>query len=159
MSTLADIPEGIPVPPHRYIPGKTPRHPEGWFDPIKKSVHAGTPAVELHETEAFVAGRAYFNAGYFWECHEVLEAVWLQAPDSSAERDIVQAIIQLANARLKILMGRPRAALRLCSMVETQLGRYPENAVILGLPVARLVEGVHQTRTETIENYSALNQR
>lgn len=111
----------IPDPPFACIPGQTERHPESWFDELKAD-----PDVALR------AGLEYFERGYFWECHEVLEAVWMETPDPSPERDIVQAIIQLANARLKLRMGRPKAAARLCGMVQTLLDRVPPDDRPLG---------------------------
>ncbi|KIN65342.1 DUF309 domain containing protein [Sulfitobacter noctilucae] len=126
----------IPLPPHAYIPGQNARHPEDWFDEIKSSVHPGTILAGMHHTAAFRAGLKYLERGYFWECHEVLEAVWLQTPEGSAERNMVQALIQLANARLKLLMQRPKAAKRLVAMVGEHLARIPSDQVILGLTVA-----------------------
>ncbi len=143
---MPDLPGGIPVPPFAYIPGETARHSEDWFDPIKRSVTAAIPPAELHLTEAWITGRAYFDAGYFWECHEVLEPVWMQSPDGSPERDMVQALIQLANARLKLVMKRPRAAWRLCDMVATHLARCPRDHPVLGLSVKQMQEWVQQTR-------------
>lgn len=113
---------GIPDPPFACVPGRTPRHEEGRFDALKAD-----PETALR------AGVAYFERGFFWECHEVLEAVWLQAPDPSPERDMVQAVIQLANARLKLRMDRPKAAARLCSIVRGLLDRVPEGTRPLGL--------------------------
>lgn len=142
---MADLLTGIPRPPHVYIPGQTERHPEDWFDPIKASVGAGMRATDLEQTEAFRAGLAYLDAGYFWECHEVLEAVWMETPEGSAEREMVQAIIQLANARLKLLMNRPNAAWRLCNMVSAHLGRLERNVPILGLSPSEIVQMVDET--------------
>ncbi len=123
------------MPPHAYIPGRTARHPENWFDPIKASVGPDTPLAKMHNTAAFQAGMGYLQAGFFWECHEVLEAVWMQTPAGSPEREMVQAIIQLANGRLKLRMQRPKAARRLCGMVRGHLERCPKDRVILGLTV------------------------
>lgn len=136
----------IPLPPHAYIPGQTPRHPEDWFDVIKASVTDAIPTLYLHETDAFIAGLLYFEKGYFWECHEVLEAVWMQTPTPSPERDLVQAIIQLANARLKLEMGKPRATLRLCDLVDAHLQRCASHGVILGQQVTRIVGQTKATR-------------
>ncbi|WP_298920370.1 DUF309 domain-containing protein [uncultured Roseobacter sp.] len=133
MSCSPDLPEGVPRPPHVYVPGKTDRHPEDWFDGIKASALTAKTPQALHQTAAFQTGLAYLEAGYFWECHEVLEAVWLQTVVPSAERDMVQALIQLANAQLKLLMERPRATLRLCETVGAHLERCPQSAVTLGL--------------------------
>lgn len=124
----------IPDPPFACIPGQTARHPEGWFDALKAD-----PETALR------VGIAYFERGYFWECHEVLEAVWLEAPDPSPERDMVQAVIQLANARLKLRMGRPKAAARLCGMVAGLLDRVPDGARPLGLEPATWRRRLAQT--------------
>ncbi|TMM52919.1 DUF309 domain-containing protein [Sulfitobacter sabulilitoris] len=143
---MPDLAGGVTAPPHAYVPGQTPRHPEDWFDGIKASVTTATPVADLHTTQAFHAGRAYFDAGYYWECHEVLEAVWMQAPEGSAERDMVQALIQLANARLKLRMDRPRAARRLCDMVMAHLARCPRDIAILGLDVPQMQRWVMETQ-------------
>ncbi|WP_108827230.1 DUF309 domain-containing protein [Ascidiaceihabitans donghaensis] len=131
----------VPWPPHAYVPGQNARHPEGWFDDIKASV-ASDAAVQ--DTQAWSVGLKYLQAGYFWECHEVLEAVWLALPDPSPERDVTQAIIQLANARLKHRMGKPNAVLRLCDMVDALLKGHA--GTMLGLDVQMIASWVHQTR-------------
>lgn len=123
------------LPPYAYVPGINARHPETYFDTVKSTVGPAVPVHKLHETEAWHVGLAYLEAGFFWECHEVLEAVWLCAPDPSAEREMVQAIIQLANARLKIAMKRPRAARRLCAMVQGHLDRCGGQDEVLGLRI------------------------
>ena len=129
---MPELPGGIPVPPHAYVPGQNARHPDDWFDTIKDSVTPGMPVSALGQTQAFHAGLAYLEAGYFWECHEVLEAVWLHTPQDTPEREMVQALIQLANAQLKIRMDRPKAAKRLCEMVQNHLQRIEGEGAILG---------------------------
>ena len=110
-------------PEYPYVPGRTPRHPEGWFDAIRDTVRPGATARELADSPAWAAGLAYLEDGFFWEAHEVLEPVWMALPHGSREREMVQALIQLANACLKREMGRPRAVLRLCRMVAGHLQR------------------------------------
>ena len=144
--SLVNEPDDIPLPPHVYVPGRSPRHPDGWFYEIKNTVTQDVSPEKLRETRAFMAGLKYLEHGYYWECHEVLEAVWMRTNDPSPERDMVSAIIQLANARLKILMGLPRAARRLCDMVDTHLSRCPEAAPTLGLMVVDMKRKVEQTR-------------
>ncbi|MEA2884513.1 MAG: hypothetical protein QOH32_3769 [Bradyrhizobium sp.] len=53
------------------------------------------------------------DAGFFWESHEILEAVWAAAPQGGRERILLRACIQIANANLKLRMDRPHAASRL----------------------------------------------
>ncbi|WP_370399262.1 DUF309 domain-containing protein [Sulfitobacter sp. JB4-11] len=148
MSEVTELPPGIPVPPFAYLPGNGQKLAESWFEPLKSSVNSGTALDELPQTDAWLAGRAYLHAGYFWECHEVLEVVWTRTPEGSAERDMVQALIQLANARMKHRMNRPRAAARLCAMVRAQLGRCPSDRLVLGLRVPQVLGWVAQTEAK-----------
>ena len=99
-------------PPHAYVPGQTPRHDEHLFDAIKSGVE--DCAVEnLHHSQAWSYGIAFLEDGFYWEAHEVLEAVWMACPPNAPERLMVQAVIQLTNAKLKEAMGRDQAASRL----------------------------------------------
>lgn len=131
-------------PTHAYIPGKTARHPEGAFDALKADIIAGMDEAEMQESLAWRAGVFYRAEGYYWECHEVLEAVWLAAPDGPV-RSYVQAVIQLANAQLKERMNRPRAVVRLCGIVLSHLTECGARSVILGQSVASL-----RSETETL---------
>ena len=101
------------LPPYAHVPGLNARHPEGAFDGVRASVAEGMDPDALALTEAWRTGRAWLDAGYYWEAHEVLEPVWMACPPNSAERRLVRALIQLANAKLKQRMGRPRARDRL----------------------------------------------
>lgn len=137
------------LPPHAYVPGQNARHPEDWFDAIKANITDAIPTLNLHETDAFQTGLFYLHQGYFWECHEVLEAVWMRCPDPSPEREMTQALIQLANARLKLRMGKPRAVLRLCDMVEGHLSRCVGMGVVMGVEVAQVGEWSALTRAKS----------
>jgi predicted metal-dependent hydrolase len=85
------------------------------FDAFKEGVDQ-TPIHRLRHTQAWKAGLAFLQDGYFWEAHEVLEAVWMACPQNSAERLMVQAIIQRANAGLKGKMGKEKAMARLSDL-------------------------------------------
>ena len=136
----------IDLPPHVYIPGHTPRHPEDWFDVVKAGITDDIPPDALHKTDAFRAGLYYLREGYFWECHEVLEAVWMRCPPGTAEREMTQAVIQLANARLKHLMGKPHAVRRLCERVAAHLAKCPSDRPVLGLRVAQVSAWLAETQ-------------
>ncbi|NNE51195.1 MAG: DUF309 domain-containing protein [Sulfitobacter sp.] len=155
-SRSPDPPGGFALPPHVYVPGQTSRHPEDLFDAIKDSVTKEIAPEALDQTVAWKAGLAYLDAGYFWECHEVLEAVWMRAPEGSPEREMVQAVIQLANARLKLLMERPKATVRLCEMVEVHLARCPGEGAILGLRAEQVAAKVGRTKVQALERINAL---
>jgi hypothetical protein len=53
------------------------------------------------------------DSGFFWESHEILEAVWAAAPQGGRERILLRACIQIANANLKLRMEKSHAASRL----------------------------------------------
>jgi hypothetical protein len=53
------------------------------------------------------------DEGFFWEAHEVLEAVWRAAPPAGLDRLALRGCIQIANANLKQHMRRVAAAARL----------------------------------------------
>lgn len=107
---------GAPFPGHAYVPGMNARHAEGAFEAIRRTVVAGMTEDQLATTQAFRCGLLYLDKGYFWEAHEVLEPVWMACEKESAARQLVQGLIQLANAHLKIRMNRPRAVVRLCGI-------------------------------------------
>lgn len=111
----------VPLPPYAYVPGRTERHPEGHWDGVRATVTPGMDAHALATSDAFTAGMAFFEAGFYWEAHELWEAVWMACPPNSAEYRLVQALIQLANAELKLVMDQPRAAARLCGIAEDHL--------------------------------------
>jgi predicted metal-dependent hydrolase len=75
--------------------------------------------------------------GYFWEAHEVLEALWLRAVPNSRERHLLQGFIQRANAGLKSAMGAERASRRLWGLAAEHF------ACARGL-TAIDVEGLHK---------------
>ena len=105
------------VPKHAYVPGQTARHAEGRFAPVCATAQLGMSPAQLAQSEAFCTGLFYLQRGYFWEAHELFEPVWMALEEGSEERCLLQALIQLANAQLKLRMHRPKAASRLCIMV------------------------------------------
>jgi len=128
---------GIFYPAHRYVPGVNGRHADAFFDPLKTDVTKGMTEAQMQASLAWQAGAAYRAQGYFWECHEVLEALWIAAPDGPV-RSYIQAVIQMANAQLKVKMGRPKATLRLCECVCTHLNACETRTMVLGQRVENL---------------------
>lgn len=147
---MAEHMDVIPLPPHAYVPGQNARHAEGWFDGIKETARPGMDLSALARSRAFEVGLAYLEAGYFWECHEVLEAVWMALPEGTPERSLVQAIIQLANARLKLRMQRPKATARLCDIAEGHLDAIGATNPVFGVQVGAIQDQIAQTRTTAI---------
>jgi len=142
-------PDPIPLPPHAYVPGQTARHPEDAFEALRATARAGMSAEDLAQCRAWQAGRAFLEAGFFWEAHEVLEPVWMALPDGSTERRFVQAVIQAANAALKHRMNRPRAVARLQGITRELLAGLPSAQVVMGHRVGvvmAIVDGLSDSR-------------
>jgi len=105
-----------PLPAYRHLPGRTP-HPTR--DPAGHSF--GNPDGSLpdlnHEnwrkSEDYLYGIDLFNLGFWWECHEALEGLWLAAGVGSEAGHVLQAVIQCAAAHLKAFTDRPVGAMRL----------------------------------------------
>lgn len=137
-------------PPHAYVPGRTPRHPDGLFDAIRDTAFARMSEAALAECDALAAGLTYLDEGFFWEAHEVLEPVWMACPPNSAARLAVQALIQIANARLKLRMERPGAAARILSLAEGHLAEAQRagRAVVLGLTLDSIGARLEAIRRE-----------
>ena len=68
------------------------------------------------ENATYLYGCQLYMVGFFWEAHEAWEPVWMHAPPNSHARALMQGLIQLANACLKIRMARLHAARRLLAM-------------------------------------------
>lgn len=83
---------------------------------------AGLPPSYLH-------GIALFNAGEFYECHEVLEEFWLQA--TGDERMLLHALIQAAAALLHYQRGNLKGAFSVQQRALTKLSQLP--AIVMQL--------------------------
>jgi hypothetical protein len=113
----------LPLPRWAYVPGETADaeadHDTLWHakalvpSRFRDYVPARHPALRY--------GIALNDAGYFWESHEVLQAVWAAAPQGGRERVLLRACIQIANANLKLRMQKPHAAARLLGEALAQL--------------------------------------
>jgi len=102
-----------PLPATAFVPGRDPRPEEGLFITVADRAPARTDPATWQTNEAWLYGFRLYGGGFFWEAHEVWEPVWMGAAPNGAERHLVQGLIQLANACLKLRMERRRAALRL----------------------------------------------
>lgn len=144
----------IPRPAYPYVPGRTPRHPDGAFDVFHDSVAPGLEPTDLAQTLAWRAGLVFLEEGFFWEAHEVLEPVWMATRRDSAEHQLVQAVIQTANAALKARMGQAGAAARLCDLAESHLraARSTGGDVVMGLQLDRVRDRIAGLRSEVPKN-------
>lgn len=142
------------LPGHAYIPGENERHPEGAFDPIRRTAQLGMSTEDLARSDAFQIGLQYIDAEFYWEAHEVLEPVWMALSEDSDERRFVQGLIQMANGFLKIRMNRPKAALRLAHIAR-DLVNSDDAEFVLGLRRAEVVQKIEKLEQISNMQYNA----
>jgi hypothetical protein len=116
-----------------YVPGETARPDLALFEPLKD----GLSLAALSTSRAWTEGHSLFQNGYFWEAHELWEAVWMVCLEDTPERNFVQLWIQIANARLKLKMNRPNAVLRLIEICEEKVAPLCTLEALLGIEITR----------------------
>lgn len=89
-----------PLPARTFVFGQSERPPAGWFD-------------DVDDADLFAFGCDCFDAGCYFEAHEVWEKLWLTAKatgdvDDEAE---LHGLIRLAAAGVKRLAGNESALL------------------------------------------------
>ncbi len=139
-----------PFPPYAYVPGgpwphpnRSPQgHSHGRTPRAIDRARAGTASI----WPRFLRGAELFNAGYYWEAHEVWEEVWHAYGRRGLEADVVKALIKLAAAGVKVREGHEhgirvhsRRAAELFRSVGDQGGRYR-----LGLDLAEWSRRAHE---------------
>ncbi len=136
-----DIPRysRLPLPPYRHRPGLTP-HPTR--DPAGHA-HGRAPlptAPFLREhwrrSQTYLFGIDLFNHRYWWECHEVLEVLWLATGRGGSAASVLQGLIQTAAGLLQQERGNHRGARRLARRALAHLAVGGDEA--LGLDMVRL---------------------
>ena len=88
--------------------------------------------------ERFKEGLRLFNEGEFFECHDVIEALWLETDSSDPYRDLYKGVIQAAAALYQYERGILSGALGLCRTSVSYLKKYKPTA--LGLNVQKLMD-------------------
>ena len=87
-----------------------------------------------------------FNSGFFFECHESLEEIWLEERGES--RVFYQGLIQVASGYLKWEQGVLRGAIKLMHAGLEKLRAYPSG--YLGVDLVSFLDGV-QSNLSRIE--------
>lgn len=125
---VADRPfSGFALPTVRHRPGSGTAPDLAALDAVKVLGPGRTEAAAWGANQPYLYGTELFEAGFYWEAHEVWEPVWMNAIPNSAERRLLQALIQYTNAALKRDMGRDRAAQRLLAETARHLHRVPNS--------------------------------
>lgn len=128
------------LPSYRYVPGKTP-HPVR--DATGHSYGREPEPIRLDETAwkscgDYLFAIDLFNAGYYWESHEVFEAIWNGAGRSGPIASFSKGVIQVAAALLKHSMGDCASAAALAKRGAAKLHEGPPR--FLGVDAHRLAD-------------------
>ena len=113
-----------PFPSYRHVPGRTPhptRAPEGHSFVRAELSLPDLNHIDWRSCREFLFGVDLFNAGYWWESHEIFEGLWHAAGHRSEAGHVLQAMIQCAAAHLKAETDSIAAAARL---FEHSLGHF-----------------------------------
>jgi predicted metal-dependent hydrolase len=129
------------LPARRHIPGSASVPDRAPLDAAKALTPPRVTAHTWHDAPAYPYGLHLHAHGYFWEAHEVWEAVWLATAPNSGERHLLAGLIQLANACLKLEMAQPKAALRLLQAAQDHLAEC-RSSTLLGLDPAALAQDI-----------------
>lgn len=115
----------VPLPPYRYVPGLDPhpfRHVGGHlYTDGSAPVEAPWQPGPWRQDPRWLHGLDLFDQRYYWESHEVFEALWHQVEPNSALGQGLQGLIQAGASVLKRHMGQPRAADRLHGVARARL--------------------------------------
>lgn len=101
----------LPLPDYRYVPGQMQKDEHRRDIPKIKTINISPK--KWFENEAYIYGIDLFNHDYFYEAHEVWEALWMKVDRETVQGKFLKGLIQLAASRLKILMGETKPAERL----------------------------------------------
>jgi len=132
----------IPLPPYSYVPGHELPHPVNdpaghlygvqHEPPITPAELALLPSESDSRRRALAATLAansrwlysldLFNAGFYWEAHEVWESFWNALGRTTPEALFIQGLIHLAAAAVKIREGKPEGVRRHTQRARDLLG-------------------------------------
>jgi hypothetical protein len=129
------------LPCRRHIPASRSTPDRGPLDAVKALTPPRVNEETWHDAPAYAYGLRLYAHGFFWEAHEVWEAVWLATAPNSQERYLLAGLIQLANACLKLEMAQPKAAFRLLQASQDHFGEC-RSKTLLGLDPAALAHDV-----------------
>jgi len=94
--------------PYTYVPGRAPHpiravdgHRLGQFEPR----HPQLDPSDWQACDAYLHAISLFNAGFYWEAHEVWEGVWHAAGRRGETANFLKGLIKLAAAMVKAREG------------------------------------------------------
>ncbi len=115
-----------PFPVYPYVPTLLPHprenplgHSYGKIDPVLDSQNETI----LSHGETYLYGVDLFNFGYFWECHEAWEKIWLTLKKEAKYHLFFQGLILVAAGFLKEKMQQSNSAKKLFDTAHHKLAK------------------------------------
>lgn len=127
---------GIALPCYSYVPGHGSPHPVN--EPVSER---RSLAATLIDNAEWLHALDLFNHGFYWEAHEVWEGFWNTLGRTTPEARLVQGLIHLAAAAVKIREGKPHGVARHARRARELLGGTSvadSDAATLGLTPASM---------------------
>ncbi len=115
-------------PRYRFIPGQTPhprRHPDGHTFGLQEPRPRAFSGDEWSGSEDYLYAIDLYNFAYWWESHESFEGLWHVCGRSTQAGNFFQALLQLAAANLKQVLGRELAVKNLVQRGLARLQKLP----------------------------------
>ncbi len=108
--------------------------------------------MEEEKIKELLAGVAQFNSREFFDCHETLEHLWMH--DRSAERELIQGIIQIAVGYYHYLRNNRVGALKLLTRGLERIKKYEPSCLHLNIrklsgDVSANIEDIDKSEKET----------
>lgn len=145
----------LALPRWAYVPGEQPAADHDALEHAKALVPIRYDGCVPASDPALRYGLALNDSGFFWEAHEILEAVWKVAPQGGRDRILLRACIQVANANLKMKMDRPRAAARLlldAAMELDEVAVRARSGASIGFAGCFAVDGLNSSIRERLKD-------
>jgi hypothetical protein len=129
-----------PLPNSAYVPGKNPHPEKVWKEKFSLNLLAPEDSLSLR------FALDLHNHGFYWETHEVLEALWNEQGRQGEVADFLKALIHVTAAGLKVRMGRIETArhhLLRAQALLVQILITKNN--LLGFDVKKLVQAIEKS--------------
>lgn len=128
-------------PAYRFIPAQTPhprRHPGGHSFGLPEPRPRAFSQNEWSASEDYLYAIDLYNFAYWWESHEIFEGLWHACGHRTQEGNFFRALIQLAAANLKHVLGREGAVENLTRRGLERLQKVPQH--FMGVDTAAVTD-------------------
>lgn len=145
-----------PFPAYRFLPGHHPhprRNPEGHSYGMPEPNPTVTSPTKWQSSSWYLYGIDLYNYCYWWECHEVFEALWHGAGHETEQGLFFRGIIQVAASNLKYHLHNETASKKLIANARKFLEPIPDH--YMGLNVPTFLQNI-QSALDTRSTFPAL---